>query len=161
MLRIGYIRLNDDLSGDYSSRLKEHGCDVVRVEDAAAYGGAPMLEAILEFIGSDDQLVVGAIEDLGTGPQAMLSVLERLEARGASLTVAEPGFSTEGPAGDVLRAVLQALSANEPASQRRRGPARTEDIHALHAAGIGPVEIARRLGVSRMTVWRKLKAMAN
>jgi biotin operon repressor len=24
---------------------------------------------------------------------------------------------------------------------------------------VGPVEIARRLGVSRMTVWRKLKAV--
>ena len=30
---------------------------------------------------------------------------------------------------------------------------------ALQRAGLGPVEIARRLGVSRMTVWRKLKAM--
>ena len=29
----------------------------------------------------------------------------------------------------------------------------------LQRAGIGPVEIARRLGVSRMTVWRKLKAV--
>jgi len=26
-------------------------------------------------------------------------------------------------------------------------------------AGLGPVEIAKRLGVSRMTVWRKLKSM--
>jgi len=31
---------------------------------------------------------------------------------------------------------------------------------AMQAAGVGPVEIARRLGVSRMTVWRKLKADA-
>ena len=33
------------------------------------------------------------------------------------------------------------------------------EIHALQRAGVGPVEIARRLGVSRMTVWRKLKAV--
>ena len=30
---------------------------------------------------------------------------------------------------------------------------------ALQEAGVGPVEIARRLGVSRMTVWRKLRAL--
>ena len=30
----------------------------------------------------------------------------------------------------------------------------------MQRAGIGPVEIARRLGVSRMTVWRKLKEAA-
>lgn len=158
MLRIGYIKIQDDLSGDYSARLKEHGCDVVRVEDSTAIDGAPMLEAILEFIGGGDELVVGAIEHLGAGPGAMLGVIDRLQARGASLTVLEPGFTTDGATGEAVRAVLQALSVAEPGAARRRGPARAEDIRALHAAGVGPVEISRRLGVSRMTVWRKLKA---
>ena len=35
--------------------------------------------------------------------------------------------------------------------------AAAQEIRALQRAGVGPVEIARRLGVSRMTVWRKLK----
>mgnify|MGYP000446811857 CR=1 FL=1 len=42
---------------------------------------------------------------------------------------------------------------------RRRASARADEIFALQRAGVGPVEIARRLGVSRMTVWRKLKAV--
>jgi transcriptional regulator of acetoin/glycerol metabolism len=42
---------------------------------------------------------------------------------------------------------------------RHRRPAANQEIRALQRAGVGPVEIARRLGVSRMTVWRKLKAM--
>jgi transcriptional regulator of acetoin/glycerol metabolism len=42
--------------------------------------------------------------------------------------------------------------------RRRRSQAAVQDIRALQRAGVGPVEIARRLGVSRMTVWRKLKA---
>ena len=31
-------------------------------------------------------------------------------------------------------------------------------VRALSAHGFGPTQIARRLGVSRMTVWRKLAA---
>jgi len=39
------------------------------------------------------------------------------------------------------------------------GAPAAEEIKALQDAGVGPVEIARRLGVSRMTVWRKLRAL--
>jgi DNA-binding CsgD family transcriptional regulator len=58
-----------------------------------------------------------------------------------------------------LRAVLEAVGALEPSApaRRRRSAAEADEIHALKRAGMGPVEIARRLGVSRMTVWRKLK----
>jgi DNA invertase Pin-like site-specific DNA recombinase len=50
------------------------------------------------------------------------------------------------------------VAAVEPAQGfRARRPAAAQEIRDLQQAGIGPVEIARRLGVSRMTVWRKLK----
>lgn len=63
-----------------------------------------------------------------------------------------------GCRGRALRAALGAVAELEPPwTSRRRKGAPAEDIRALQAAGVGPVEIARRLGVSRMTVWRKLK----
>jgi len=72
----------------------------------------------------------------------------------------EPEMCTKGPSGPALRAALEAVSAIEPAGLgRRRRPAATQEIRELQRAGVGPVEIARRLGVSRMTVWRKLKAV--
>jgi DNA-binding CsgD family transcriptional regulator len=46
----------------------------------------------------------------------------------------------------------------EPAPAPRRHRPAADEILELQRAGVGPVEIARRLGVSRMTVWRKLKA---
>ena len=63
--------------------------------------------------------------------------------------------------GRTLRAVLEAVSTPEPAAHahRRRTAAAPQEIRALQRAGVGPVEIARRLGVSRMTVWRKLRAL--
>jgi transcriptional regulator of acetoin/glycerol metabolism len=90
----------------------------------------------------------------------MLRILERLEARGASLCVIEPELSSIGPGGPALHAVLEAVAAAEPIGAiRHRRPAANQEIRALQREGVGPVEIARRLGVSRMTVWRKLKAM--
>ena len=60
----------------------------------------------------------------------------------------------------VNRAALEAVASLEPVAHvRPRRAAGTQEIRALQEAGVGPVEIARRLGVSRMTVWRKLKAV--
>ncbi|HEY8003813.1 MAG TPA: recombinase family protein [Phenylobacterium sp.] len=166
MLRIGYVRLHDPRLGACSAQdaaaLKALGCQVVRAEERPAPGGEDfaVLASILDFIADGDQLVVCRLEHLAASGHGMLRILERLEARGASLYVAEPELCSRGPGGAALRAALQAVAAVEPVSPaRRRRPAAGQEIRALQRAGVGPVEIARRLGVSRMTVWRKLKAM--
>ena len=161
MLRIGYVRLRDTDAAGGTSALKALGCQVVRAEEPAAPGGdeSAVLDSVLEFIGQGDQLVVVRLDQLAASGRGMLQVLERLEARGASLYVAEPQLSSTGPDGRALRAALEAVASVEPAGVMRRGrPAATREIRALQRAGVGPVEIARRLGVSRMTVWRKLRA---
>ena len=165
MLRIGYVRPADPVGASdpaaEAAALRALGCDVVRTEEPAGPGGDSfqVLFSILGFIGQDDQLVVGRLEHLGGSGRAMLRVLERLEERGATLQVVDPGLSSQGATGRALRAALQAVAAVEPGGPGYRRPAATQDIRALQSAGVGPVEIARRLGVSRMTVWRKLKAM--
>jgi len=166
MIRIGYVRLPDreaaaDPVAD-AEALSAFGCSVVRTEEPAFPGGEgfTVLRSILEFIGEGDQLVVSRLEQLGGGGRVILGVLERLERRGASLRVLSPDLSSHGPGGAALRAALEAVAAVEtPPLARQRRAAATQDIRALQRAGVGPVEIARRLGVSRMTVWRKLKAL--
>jgi DNA invertase Pin-like site-specific DNA recombinase len=119
-----------------------------------------VLASVLDFIGRGDQLVVSRLDQLALTSRGMMAVLERLEARGSNLYVLEPGLCTEGEGGRALRAALEAVAAVEaPATGSRRRPAETQEIHALRRAGLGPVEIARRLGVSRMTVWRKLRTV--
>jgi len=166
MIRIGYVRLRDARSGadatEQAAALKAQGCHVVRGEEPRAVGGADfaVLNSILDFIADGDELVVHRLEHLGASGRGLLQVLERLEARGAGLRVVEPELCSTGPSGPALRAALQAVAAMEPAGAvRPRRPAANQEIRALQSAGVGPVEIARRLGVSRMTVWRKLKAM--
>ena len=163
MLRIGYVRLRDARSSEDTATLKACGCHVVRAEEPAPPGGdeAAVLYSILDFIGEGDQLVVTRLDQLGHSTRNVLRVIDRLEARNASLFVVEPDITSDGEGGRALRAALKAVAAVEPpwAGRKRRKAPEAEDIRALQQAGIGPVEIARRLGVSRMTVWRKLRAL--
>ena len=169
MLRIGYVRVEDRGFGadtaDQAAALEALGCHVVRAEDRTISRGEDfkVLNSILDFIA--EWRPIGASADseqpgLGSS-RGMLRVLERLEARGASLQIVEPELCSTGLGGKALHAVLEAMATVEPAAPlRQRRPAANQEIGAsLRRAGVGPVEIARRLGVSRMTVWRKLKAM--
>lgn len=161
MLSIGYVRLRDENSAVDTSVLKGLGCHVVRAEEPRAPGGdeSAVLESILDFVSAGDQLVVTRLDHLGGSARAILEVLERLEQRGASLWVSEAELGSEGEGGRALHATLRALATLDPSpTPRRRRPA-ADEILELQRAGVGPVEIARRLGVSRMTVWRKLKAV--
>jgi DNA invertase Pin-like site-specific DNA recombinase len=163
MLRIGYVRLRDAGSASETVQLKALGCHVVRAEEPAPLGpdDSTVLFSILDFVSEGDQLLVTRLDHLGNSARGVLEVLDRLEARGAQLEVVRSDLSSEGARGRALRAALEAVAMLEPpsAGRRRRGAPPTQEIQALQKAGVGPVEIARRLGVSRMTVWRKLKAV--
>jgi len=163
MLRIGYVQLRDMQSADHTTALKALGCHVVRAGAPAGRGedDSASLGAILDFIGEGDELVVIRLEHLAHCSRSALDVIDRLERKGATLLVVEPEISSTGEGGRALRAALLAVSAVEApaANRKRRGAASADQIVALQEAGVGPVEIARRLGVSRMTVWRKLKAV--
>jgi DNA invertase Pin-like site-specific DNA recombinase len=166
MLRIGYLRRRPaEFGGDpmaEATRLSALGCDLVRTEAATSLGGHgdAVLRSILDTISAGDELVITRLEQLGDSGRAMLEVLKGLERRGASLQVLDPALSSHGPGGSALHAALEAVALLEPltAAKPRRAAA-PEEIRDLQRAGVGPVEIARRLGVSRMTVWRKLKAL--
>jgi DNA invertase Pin-like site-specific DNA recombinase len=162
MLRIGYVRLRDSRSADDTTALKTIGCHVVRAEEPGGYmaDGSAVLTSILDFIGEGDQLVVTRLEHLAHGSRSLLQVIDRLERKGATLFVVDPEICSAGEGGRALRAALQAVASLEPLAPRRRGAPSADEILALQEAGVGPVEIARRLGVSRMTVWRKLRTLA-
>ena len=163
MLKIGYVRLRDQESATDTTALKEQGCHVVRAEEPrTASGGddSAVLHSILDFVGAGDQLVVTRLAHLGGSARAILDVLDRLEQRGATLWVIEAELSSEGLSGRALRAALEAAASLDPHPPARRRRPAADEILELQRAGVGPVEIARRLGVSRMTVWRKLKSAA-
>lgn len=155
MLKIGFTRLGDNADAEVAA-LRASGCQVVRTGDHPEGG----LRSILDFIGRGDELIVVRLDQLAGSARELLEIVRKLEARGACLRVLEPALSTDGMVGSALRAVLEAITRLEPGSDNRgRRPAAADAILAMQKSGVGPVEIARRLGVSRMTVWRKLKAL--
>ena len=125
MIRIGYVRLRDARHGadpsEQAAALKAQGCHVVRGEAPRALGGTDftVLNSILDFIAGGDELVVHRLEHLGASGRGLLQVLERLEARGASLRVVEPELCSSGPGGPALRAALEAVAAIEPTGAAR------------------------------------------
>jgi len=163
MLKIGYVRLRDERSANDTALLKTRGCHVVRAEEPSGPGAddSATLSSILDFIGEGDQLVVVRLENLAHSTRNVLDVMDRLDSRGASLLVIDPEISSTGEGGRALRAALQAVASVETpwSPRKRRGAPAAAEIRALQDAGMGPVEIARRLGVSRMTVWRKMRTL--
>ena len=157
MLRIGYVGPREPEAVAAAAALQAADCHVVRVEVPA--GGGAVLESAIQFLGEGDELVAPRLDHLAGSSRALLKLLDRLEARGVALRVLEPPMSSRGLEGHALRTALQAVACLEPETTRRRKPQADQEIQALRQAGYGPVEIARRVGVSRMTVWRKLKAL--
>ncbi len=164
---IGYLQLHPGVedASEQVAHMRALGADVVRVEDEVGGAGLlkPMLRAICDFIGPGDELITPDFRHLGESAGAVLEVARRLKARGAHLRLLEPDASTAEASGQALIRALEQLSPGSPVrpAERGRKPSRKIDpreVQALRAHGFGPSQIAQKLGVSRMTVWRKLAA---
>ena len=131
MARIGYARVSttdQDLSLQLAT-LKAAGCDPIRAEkvSGASTTGRTELAIVLDFIGAGDTLVVTRIDRLARS------------------------------IGD-LQDIVRSLKAKAKGVYKGRPPSIEADkVRALKDEGIGPAEIARRLGIGRASVYRVLR----
>ena len=162
------------------SRLKATGCDVVREEAASgrSRAGRTELQTILEFIRAGDALVVVKLDRLGRSTRDVLNLVHELESKGAALRVLEPEVDTSRPEGRIILTTLSMVAEMELTfiKERQRagiaaakakgiykGRKRSIDrqtLYQLCKEGIGATEIARRLGISRASVYKVLAAPA-
>lgn len=162
------------------SRLKAVGCDVVREEAASgrSRAGRTELQTILEFIRAGDALVVVKLDRLGRSTRDVLNLVHELESKGAALRVLEPEIDTSRPEGRIILTTLSMVAEMELTfiKERQRagiaaakakgiykGRKRSIDrqtLYQLCKEGIGATEIARRLGISRASVYKVLAAPA-
>lgn len=191
MTKLGYARVStagQNLDGQRAA-LEAAGCTVIRSEKVSggSRAGRDELQTLMDFIRAGDELVVVRIDRLGRRITDVLTIVDELKAKGASLTVLVPAISTKeavtgqimitalGMAAELERTFLldrqkagidrrrQLDLARPVAEQGYRGRKRTIDperIRLLHESGLGPSAIARQLNISRMTVYRAMSGPA-
>ena len=187
MARIGYARvstIDQDLQTQLA-RLKAADCSPIRSEkvSGASRAGRDELSSILEFVREGDELVVVKLDRLGRSTRDVLNIVHELDTKGASLRVLEPEITTGGDVGRLVITVLgmvaelerkhirerqqvgiEAAKAKTGKDKVYRGRKKSVDakaIGSLKDEGLGPTAIAERLGISRMTVHRELKRLAD
>ncbi len=141
-------------------------------------GGRAELATLIEFLRPGDELVVTRLDRLGRDTRDVLNLIHECEQRGAFVTVLDPHVSTRGEMGHVVLTVLGMVAQMERRfiKERQRDgieQAKSEGVYRggkrrldrgeivkLHEAGSGPAEIAKKVGCSRMQVYRILNAEA-
>lgn len=178
MTRIGYARVStiDQDLDQQLAKLKAEGCAIIRSEkiSGGSREGRDELATVIEFLRPGDELLVTRLDRLGRDTRDVLNIVHECEQRGAFVTVLDPHVTTRGDMGHMVLTVLGMVAQMERRfiKERQRegierakakgvyrgGMARIDRAAVLkaHEAGAGPAEIARRVGCSRMQVYRIL-----
>jgi DNA invertase Pin-like site-specific DNA recombinase len=173
--RVSTIDQNLDLQ---LNALKAVGCDVIEQERiSGAKTARPVLDALLARLHSGDVLTVWRLYRLGRSLPHLNDVVESLRAKGVSFASLGESIDTKSAGGRLVFHFMSALAEFERsliierttaglAAAKRRGtrlgrrpallPAQVAHARQLIAGGESPGDVARRLDVSRSTLYKHL-----
>jgi DNA invertase Pin-like site-specific DNA recombinase len=175
---IGYARTSTvDQEAGLEAQLRDleaAGARKIFREQVSSVGTRPQLDQCLDFIREGDALVVTRLDRLARSTAHLLTIVETIETKGASLRVLDLKLDTSTATGRLMLTLIGAIAqferelmlerqregiAKAKAAGRYRGRAPTAraklaQIRELKAAGVGASEIARRLGIGRASVYR-------
>jgi DNA invertase Pin-like site-specific DNA recombinase len=181
-MQIGYARSSTiDQEAGYQAQIKTltaAGCDKIFQEQVSSVAHREQLEAALDYAREGDALVVTKLDRLARSVAHLVAIGERLDAKGVSLKVLEQSIDTSTPTGRLMFNMLGAIAqferelmlerqregvakAKAEGKYKGRAPtarAKASEVRRLHSESIGGTEIAKRLRISRASVYRLLKA---
>jgi DNA invertase Pin-like site-specific DNA recombinase len=181
-LRVGYARTSTlDQRAGMEAQLRDlraTGCEKIFHEQVSSIEKRPQLEACLDFIREGDSLVVTKLDRLARSTQHLLEIADRARAKRAVLHILNLGADTGTATGKLMFTVIGAIAAfeREMMLERQRegiakakaegkykgrkptARARSPEVTALVSEGVRPIDIARRLGIGRASVYRILAA---
>jgi DNA invertase Pin-like site-specific DNA recombinase len=178
MTVIGYARVSSvGQSLDVQeAALKAAGCEVIRSEkrSGTSTAGREELRSILDFLRKGDVLMVTRIDHLARSIGDLQDIVRAVKAKGATLKATEQPIDTSTTAGKCFLDMLGVFAEFEKNLRKERqleGIAKAKEagvykgrpasidtarVRELKAQGIGPSEIAKRLGIGRASVYRAL-----
>ncbi|HKA65884.1 MAG TPA: recombinase family protein [Methyloceanibacter sp.] len=182
-MQIGYARSSTiDQEAGFQAQiksLKEAGCEKVFAEQVSSLGERQQLEAAFDYAREGDMLVVTKLDRLARVFH-LVTIGKRLEEKGVALKVLEQAIDTSNCTGRLMFNMLEAIAqferelmlerqhegiakAKAEGKYKGRAPtarAKTPEVQRLHNEGIGATEIAKRLRISRASVYRALTTSA-
>lgn len=180
MAKIGYARVSttDQDTAIQVAALRAAGCEVIREEQASgtSTSGRDELATVLSFLRAGDALVVTRVDRLARSIADLQTIVRTIREKGAALECVEQPVNTATAAGKAFVDMLAVFAEFETNLRRERqleGIARAKTrgvyqgrrpsidadaVRAMKAEGVGPSEIARRLGIGRASVYRLLGA---
>jgi DNA invertase Pin-like site-specific DNA recombinase len=180
---VGYARTSsvDQRAGLEAQErdLRAAGAEKIFSEQVSNVAQRAALKTCLEFLREGDALVVTKPDRLARSTTALLTIEADLSRRRIGLVVLSMGgekLDTRNPTSKIILTILGAVASWEREimlERQREGIAKAKSegkykgraptvarkavaIRALHAAGVGPAHIAKRLGVARSSVYRMI-----
>jgi DNA invertase Pin-like site-specific DNA recombinase len=159
--------------------LQAEGCEKLFRERVSSTSQRDQLLASLDWSREGDTLVVTTMDRLARFSQHLLEIVMGLERKGVALRLLDfegHKVDTRSRQGKLVLTMFAAFAQFERESMLERQPdgiakagaegrrkgrkptamARADEVRALAADGVGPSEIARKLGIGRTSVHRVL-----
>lgn len=181
---IGYARASttDQIAGLEAQvrDLKAAGCDEIFVEQVSSVAERERLAEAIRFARRGDTVAVTKVDRLARSTVQLWAIVQELEAKGVGLRILNLGgdtVDTKSAMGKLILTIFSGFAqferemmlerqregiekAKAAGAYKGRKPtamAKADDIRRLHAEGVRPVDIARRLNVGRSSVYRALE----
>jgi DNA invertase Pin-like site-specific DNA recombinase len=178
----GYARvssISQDLSVQQAA-LKAAGCTVIRAEKVTGTrrDGRTELAVLMEFLRPGDTLVITRIDRLARSVKDLQDIVHELRAKGVALKATEQPIDTSTAAGKAFLDMLGVFAEFETSLRKERqlegiAKAKADGVYTgrkpsidaatvrqLVGEGVGGTEIAKRLGISRASVYRLMEDAA-
>lgn len=178
---IGYARTStlDQTAGFDAQRseLKAAGCEKVFAEQVSSVAVRKQLDRALDELRKGDALVVTKLDRLARSVRDLVAIVDTIASKGAALRILAMNLDTDTPTGRLMLGVLGSVAQFEREimiERQREGIAKAkglgkyrgrkptamamaQQVQQLKASGVGPTEIAKRLGIGRASVYRALE----